>query len=330
MNPFEYAQPNTEAEAVVLLADAGSTVLASGMDLMPLLQQSVVETLRVVDISRVETLRGIDPVNGGVTIGVLSTLEDIANSPLLAEYPSLKDVTEGIRAIQVQQNGTLGGDLCHLPNCWYFRSGYGLLGRENGQSLPEVGDNRYHAIFGNDGPAKFVSASRLAPALIAWGAQVRITGPEPDSEKWLPLEEFYQTPKTERQGVTVLEPGQLLTHVWLPPAERQVSATYEVLEMEGLDWPLTSAATTLELDAVGRVRKATIVLGHVAPTPWLSLSAADVLVGQRVTSELAQAAGAAAVSEATPLSENAYKVRLAQTSVKRALLKATGQLEGGL
>ena len=329
MNPFEYAQPNTEAEAVALLAERESTVLASGMDLMPLLRKSVVETERVVDISRVESLRGIEAVGGGVTIGVLSTLEDIASSPLLADYPSLKDVTEGIRAIQVQQNGTLGGDLCHLPNCWYFRSGYGLLGRENGKSLPEIGDNRYHAIFGNTGPAKFVSASRFAPALIAWGAKVRIVGPEPDAEKWLPLEEFYQTPKTERHGVTVLTPGQLLTHIWLPSAENKVSATYEVLEMEGLDWPLASAAATLELEA-GRVRSATIVLGHVAPTPWLSLVAADVLVGQPVTPQLAQAAGEAAVSEATPLSENAYKVRLAQTSVKRALLKATNQLEGGL
>lgn len=330
MNPFEYARPESEAEAVALLAKEGTTVLASGMDLMPLLQKSVVETSRIVDISRVDSLRGIDPVNGGVTIGVLSTLEDIAYSPLLAEYPSLKDVTEGIRAIQVQQNGTLGGDLCHLPNCWYFRSGYGLLGRENGKSLPEVGDNRYHAIFGNSSPAKFVSASRFAPALIAWGAQVRITGPEPNAEKWLPLEEFYRTPKTDRQGVTILEPGQLLTHVWLPPAELQVSATYEVLEMKGLDWPLASAAATLDLDDVGRVRKATIVLGQVAPTPWLSPSAADVLVGQPVTPHLAHAAGEAAVAEATPLSENAYKVRLAQTSVKRALLKATNQLEGGL
>ncbi|MEZ6145950.1 MAG: hypothetical protein R3B91_11155 [Planctomycetaceae bacterium] len=97
----------------------------------------------------------------------------------------------------------------------------------------------------------------------------------------------------------------------------------------GLDWPLASAAATLELEA-GRVRTATIVLGHVAPTPWFSLVAADVLVGQPVTPQLAQAAGDAAVSEATPLSENAYKVRLAQTSVKRALLKATNQLEGGL
>src|SRR5690606_35224179 len=143
-------------------------------------------------------------------------------------------------------------------------------------------DNRYHAIFGNSGPAKFVSASRFAPALIAWGAQVRIAGPEPDQEQWLPLGQFYVTPKTDRQGVTVLQPGQLLTHVWLPAAEGQLSATYDVLEMEGLDWPLASAGVTLQVDA-GLVRRAVVVLGHVAPTPWISYPAADVLIGRPLT-----------------------------------------------
>jgi xanthine dehydrogenase YagS FAD-binding subunit len=331
MNPFEYASPQSETEATALLAEYGdeTAILASGLDLMPLLQGGVLEPKRVVDITRVESLRGIAAVDGGVTIGALTTLEEIARSPLLADYPSLLHVVDGVRAIQIQQNGTLGGDLCHLPNCWYFRSGYGLLAREGGRSLPEVGDNRYHAIFGNGGPAKFVSASRFAPSLIAWNAQVRIAGPEPEQEQWLPLGQFYVTPRTERQGVTVLKPGQLLTHVWLPARAARLSATYDVLEMEGLDWPLASAAVTLELDA-GLVRRAAVVLGHVAPTPWYSHPAADVLVGRPVTPRTAHLAGEAAASEATPLSENGYKVRLAQTSVKRALLKATGQLEGGL
>lgn len=331
MKQFEYAHPSTEAEAVALLTEHGgsSSVLAAGMDLVPLLQKSLVEPQRVVDITRIDSLRGIEPTDDGIVIGALTTLEVIADSALLAEYPSLADVVHGVRAIQVQQTGTIGGDLCHLPNCWYFRSGYGLLGLDNGRSLPEVGDNRYHAIFGNAGPAKFVSASRFAPALIAWGAEVRIVGPEADASGWMPLAEFYRTPEHERQGVTMLRPGQFITHVRLPAADRCQSATYEVLESAGLDWPLASAAVTLDIDR-GLVRRAMIVLGHVAPQPWISYPAADMLIGRPVTPETAAAAGEMAASEATPLSENAYKVRLAQTSVERALLKATGQLEGGL
>src|SRR5690606_39196795 len=99
---------------------------------------------RVVDISGIDSLRGIQPTDDGVIIGALTTLEEISQSALLASYPCLGDVVAGVRAIQVLQTGTLGGDLCHLPNCWYFRSGYGLLGIDGRRSLPEIGDNRYH------------------------------------------------------------------------------------------------------------------------------------------------------------------------------------------
>ncbi len=124
MKNFEYAQPQTEAEAIALLGERERTaVLASGMDLVPLLRKSVVAFERVVDIGRIASLRGVRADDQGVTIGALTTLEEIVQNPYLAEYPSLKDVVDRICAIQVQQTGTVGGDLCHLPNCWYFRSG---------------------------------------------------------------------------------------------------------------------------------------------------------------------------------------------------------------
>jgi len=261
-----------------------------------------------------------------VQIGSLATLSDLAQHPLLGGYRSLFDVIDGVRAIQIQGSGTIGGDLCHLPNCWYFRGGYGLLAMENGVSLPEVGDNRYHAILGNGGPAKFVNASRFAPALIAWGAKVRIIGPSPEQAEWVPLEYFYITPKTNSQGNTVLRPGQLISHVWLPDAAETASATYEVLQMEGLDWPLASAGVCVDVDG-GLVRSARIVMGHVAPVPWLANDAARLLIGQPLNDDTAGVAADAAVSRATPLSMNDYKVQLARTAVKRALLKAVGKLD---
>ena len=184
MNPFEYAYPETESEAVSLLTERDHTaVLAAGMDLVPLLQKSLVETQRVVDVTQVESLRGIEPTDDGTG----RRRPDDAGGDRRERIPGRLSVVDRRRAWRagdpVQQTGTLGGDLCHLPNCWYFRSGYGLLGIDDGRSLPEVGDNRYHAIFGNSGPAKFVSASRFAPALIAWGAEVRIAGPEPSTQK---------------------------------------------------------------------------------------------------------------------------------------------------
>lgn len=333
MNSFEYANPSTEADAVELLNayDGNTAVLAGGTDLMNLLRADMIAPQRVVDIKNVRSMQGVFPVDDGLMVGSLVTLNEILRHPLLHAYRSLAAVADKTHSIQIQASGTLGGDLCHLPNCWYYRNGYGLLGMQNGESLPATGRNEHHAIFGNRGPAMFVSASRFAPALIAWGAKARIVGPEPDQVTMLPLEYFFVAPKSadQRQGVTVLQPGQLLTHIWLPEAGETLSATYEVMQTEGLDWPLAAASVCLQVSA-GIVHDAKVVLGHVAPTPWPSQDAAQAIIGRAVLEETAQAAGDAAVARATPLSENGYKVQIARTAVKRALLLAAGQLEGGV
>ena len=331
MKPFEYARPETEAEALDLLNDheADTAVLAGGTDLVTLMKRELVSPKRVVDIKRIASMRGVTRAEGGILVGALTTLEDAFESPLLANHSSLLQVVDATRAIQIQQTGTIGGDLCHLPNCWYFRSGYGLLGLEKGDSLVEAGENRYHAIFGNRGLAKFVSASRFAPAMIAWGARVRIIGPSADQEEWLPLEYFYITPRTARQSVTALKPGQLISHIWIPEADGTQSASYEVLASEGLDWPLGAAASCIEIEG-GVVQNARIVMGHVAPVPWVAREAAQAILGHPMGEETAELAGRAAVAAATPLSKNGYKVQIAKTAVKRSLLRAAGMLEGGL
>ena len=332
MNSFEYASPRTEEEAVELLSahDGNTAVLAGGTDLFNLLRADCIAPQRVVDIKNVDSMQGVTVTGRGLMVGALTTLDEILNHPLLRPYASIVQVADAVHSIQIQAMGTLGGDLCHLPNCWYYRNGYGLLAQQAGESLVSEGRNQFHAVFGNRGPAKFVSASRFAPALIAWGAKARIVGPAPDQVSEVPLEYFFVTPKSAEQGVTVLQPGQLLTHILLPEAgEEFASASYEVLQLEGLDWPLASAGVCLESSG-GIVRQARVVLGHVAPTPWVSLDAAAALVGKVVDEHSAQAAGDAAVVRATPLSENDYKVQIARTAVKRAILRAAGQLEGAL
>lgn len=337
MRSFEYASPETEAEALELLAEHGgnTAVLAGGTDLMNLLKRDVVQPARVVDIKNIPSLRGIKLHDDGVLIGANTTLDEINESALAADYRSLTDVIEGIRSIQITANGTLAGDLCQLPHCWYYRNGHGLLAMQNGESLVATGDNRYHAILGNSGPAKFVSASRFAPPMIAWDAKIRVVTQARSAsegietigvkEEWLPLEYFFITPKTNSQGVTVLKPGQLITHLWLPAAKETRSATYEVLQLEGLDQPQVSAAACVGIEG-GVVRTAKIVLGHVAPTPWIAHEASRWLVGHKLTADTAETAGQMALAKATPLSQNDYKVQQAQTAVKRALLKATNQL----
>lgn len=329
MKSFEYAHPETEAEALEFLNEFPdkTMILAGGTDSVTLLKRELLTPERVVDIKNITSLQGIETDSSGLLIGAGTTLEAMLEDPQLAPYSSVSQVIQRIHSIQIQSMGTLGGDLCHLPNCWYYRNGYGLLSNEGRRSLPEEGENRYHAILGNSGPAKFVSASRFAPPLIAMGAQVRVIGPKPEQEQWMPLERFYQTPKTNKQQVTVLKPGQLLTHIRLPHLNSIEQASYEVLPSQGLDWPTAAAAVAVEYSG-DRVQSARIVLGHVAPTPWVSSIASQAILGKPMTIETACEAAEVALAEATPLSDNRYKVSQTKAAIKRALMLTARTTEG--
>jgi xanthine dehydrogenase YagS FAD-binding subunit len=329
MKNFEYASPTTEAEVLMhLRARPGETeMIAGGTDLVGLLQKMVIMPERVVNLLDVPHLRDIEQLDGGVvSIGATVTLDVLQIHPYLNPYASLRHAIDGIASIQLQCQGTLGGEIMQRPQCWFFRDNRGLLAA--GGRMVEQGDNRFHAILGNQGPAKFVSASRLAPALIALGATARVIGPDDADESIIPVEQLFRTPRHEGERETTLRPGQVLTHILLPPAEGVANATYEVRHGEGPDYPLAAAAAALRMEA-GVVQEAKIVMGHVAPTPWISEEAAAVLRGWAVTPESAEAAGAAAIRMATPLSNNEYKVQLAKVAVKRAILRAAGLETGG-
>lgn len=328
MKAFEFAAPRSEQEVLEFLSDKRGTteVLAGGTDLVGLMKKMIAAPDRVVSLGQVDSLKSIDAGSEGLRIGAMVTLEDLLDHPASENYPALRQAIRAIGSMQLQAQGTLGGELCQRPRCWYFRSGQGLLAHRG--SLVEDGDNRYHAIFGNAGPAKFVCPSRLAPALIALGASVRIVGPGEADETVMPLEYLFRTPKDDRQREHELEANQFVAHLVLPPAAGHGNASYEVQHGSGPDYPLVAAAAALAMRA-GVVTDARIVLGQVAPTPWISQEAIRAIVGLPVNYETAEAAGEAAVSVATPLANNEYKVQLAKVAVKRALLLAAGLETGG-
>lgn len=323
MRPFEYARPTTKEQAVALLASAwGDTeILAGGTDLLALMKDDVARPKRVVDIKGITELQGISySASRGLRIGALVTLQEVLDHPEVRRYPALVAAAEGVRSPQIRNRGTVGGDLCQRPRCWYFRAGFGLLARdESGRSLVLEGDNRYHAILGTDGPAYFVNPSSFAPALIAYGARVRIFGPRGARE--VSLETFYRTPRSENEREYDLRSNELITEILIPPPTDLVSATYEVRQREALDWPLATASVALRMSGQ-RIESARVVLGHVAPVPWRSAEAERVIVGKTMSDALAEEAARAAVAPAKPLSQNAYKIHLARVAVKRALLQA--------
>jgi xanthine dehydrogenase YagS FAD-binding subunit len=321
MNNFEYAKPATLKEAIGLLGASWNetAVLAGGTDLVASMKDRIASPARVIDIKGIKELSGMGAGAGGFRIGALMTIDDLAGSKDLASrYRGLWQAADSVGSPQVRHRATLGGNMTQRPRCWYFRLGYGLLGQQDGKPLVPTGDNRYHAIFGNAGPAYFVNPSSLAPALVAMDATFTIQGK--NGQRKVKAADFFVIPKTEADRENVLQPTDILTEVLLPAVSAS-SATYEVQQKLQLDWPLASAAVVLDLSG-GTVKSARIVMGYVAPTPWRAQAAEAALVGKRVTPETAAAAADAAVKGATPLSRNGYKVQLAKVAVKRAILAA--------
>jgi xanthine dehydrogenase YagS FAD-binding subunit len=330
MKNFQYAQPTSEAELVSLLSpQPGRTaLLGGGTDLMGLMKSFVMTPDLVINVSDVREMQGIevDEAVGEVRIGAAVHLDEVLKDARLDRFSAIKDVVKNLGSIQAQAQSTLGGELLQRPRCWYFRAGHGLLA--DGGRLVERGDNRYHAILGNGGPAKFVSGSRLAPALISLGASARIVGPGKDDEYVLPLATLYQTPSREGESEFSLLSNQVLSQVIVPLDESVFSATYEVRQSVGPDQPLAAAAAALRM--IGSiVHEAHLTLGQVAPTPWGADAAARLLVGQMVSRPLAERVGRLAVHGAVPLSHNQYKIDLAAVAAKRAILQAAGLPTGG-
>lgn len=323
MQNFEYANPKTLKEALGLLGSqwGEADVLAGGTDLLSLMKEEVHTPKRVVNIKSIPELHGIKLAGGKLHIGPTTTVEELlSNAAARQHFPALIEAAKGITSPQIRNMGTVGGDLCQRPRCWYFRGGHGLLAQQDGKSLVEEGENKYHAIF-SDGPAKFVSASSFGPALVALGATLKLQSASGSRD--LPVEKFFVTPATTGAREIALLPNEILTGIEIPVAAGTHNATYEVRHKDALDWPLATASVALTMKGT-TVSQARIVLGHVAPVPYVSPGAAEALQGKTLSAELAEAAGKAAVEGAKPLSANAYKIQLAKVAVKRALLAAGG------
>src|SRR5437868_10851685 len=215
MRPFEYVSPTSKAQAVSLLsASWGNTeILAGGTDLLALMKDDIVVPKRLVNIKDITDLQGVSSTAEGLRVGALTTLGDLAeDANVTKNYPAFAEALVEAASPQIRNMATLGGNLCQRPRCWYFRSGLGLLPKDkSGKDLVAAGENRYHAILGNEGPAKFVSPSSIAPTLIAYGAKISLLGI--NGKRELPLEKFFVIPKTEDEREHDLKADEILTEI---------------------------------------------------------------------------------------------------------------------
>ena len=315
---FNYVRPSSLADAVRQLTP-NARVHAGGTDLLGCLRDGVFAADTVVSLSAIKELRGIRPaLHGGLAIGAMTTLSEVAADPRIADrYPVLSRAVATAASPQLRNQGTIGGNICQRPRCWYYRGDFHCA-RKGGEKCYAVeGENQFHCVFGGE-VCFYVHPSDAAPALVALEATVRIVGPT--GARSVPAEAFFIPPSKDYTRETVLGPGEIVTEIVLPAQPSGTRGTYRKVRARGAwDFALAGAAVVLTL-ADGRVERARIVLSGVAPVPWRVPEAERALAGRRLSQATATRAASAAASGAQPLAENTYKVELVRGAVEEALL----------
>ena len=329
MNPFRFVDAGSTDHAVSLLeADpSGARPLAGGTDLMGEIKEGVVEPATLVSLASLPGMSGVEHSPDGLAIGAMTTLAELeADDAIARDYPALAQAVASVATPQIRNVGTLGGNLCQRPRCWYYRSPLFDCRKKGGAICFAVnGSSKYHAILGGV-DCYIVHPSDVAPVLIALDATATITGPA--GTRTLPLEKFFAGPERDIEAETVLDQGELLTSVFIPTPDSALRSVYlKARERRTQDFALASVAAMLRVSG-DVVERASLVLGGVAPTPWRATAAEDALRGAPVAGLDADAIGQLAVRDARPLRDNHFKVRLAASLVCRAVATLLGHSAG--
>jgi xanthine dehydrogenase YagS FAD-binding subunit len=326
MKSFENVDAKSVKEAVSLLQKfhqqkKSAAVVGGGSEYLQLMKDRVVNPDYVVNLKTIPGLNYIKEERGGFRIGALATLAEIEEHPAVREkLLILSDAAGEAASPQIRNAGTIAGNICQRPFCWYFRSSNFNCLRKGGQLCYTVtGDGRFHAVLGG-GPSYIVHPSDTAPALVALNAQIKIAGPA--GEKTIPLEKFFVLPSVDFKRENILNPTEIMTEIYVPyPKAGSKGFYHKVRERLAWDHAIVAVATVVQSSG-GVVSDARVVLGGVAPIPWRAPKAEEFLRGKRIDDETAQKAGDIALEGAKPLKDNVYKVGMAKSLVQRALLES--------
>jgi xanthine dehydrogenase YagS FAD-binding subunit len=319
--PLQLFQPSTLEEAVDVVEAHGDEawIIAGGMDSFDWLKDRTKRTDALIDLSQVEELRGIREVEGGLEIGAMTTLTDVAESPAVRErFGVLAQAAGLVASPQIRHQGTLGGNVAQDTRCWYYRSGWTCY-RAGGNTCyadSPTAVNREHAIL-HASRCVAVSPSDTAPALIALDAQMVIR--RGGRERVVDAADFFVGPELDIRRMTVLEPGDLLTAIRVPATWAGARFYFEkVRDRQVWDFPLVNVASAVR-ESGGRVEDLRVAVGAVAARPLRLLAVEREVAGQVLNAQTLARAGEVAVEGARPLRYNAYKVPLMRNLVQRAI-----------
>ena len=319
LRKFSYRRATSVQAAAVAATRSGARILAGGTDLLGCLRDGVFAADTVVSLTGIKALRGISArPGGGLRIGALTTLSEVASDPrILNSYPVLSQAAAAAASPQLRNQGTIGGNICQRPRCWYFRGDFHCLRKGGDICFAVAGESEFHCIFGG-APCFIVHPSDTAPALVALDATVSIAGAK--AARTVPLASFFVLPAESAVKENVLAPGELVTEILLGPPQAGTRGMYrKVRERGAFDFALAGAAVVVAM-AGKQVSAVRIVLSGVAPIPWRCADAEKLLVGRPLDPATVAQAATAAVKDAVPLSKNEYKVILVRGVLEETLL----------
>lgn len=322
MKAFTNANARDARQAAALAKQARSdgrrvAFAGGGSDLLGLVKDQIVRPDLIVRLASIKNGDQVERSRAGLSIGGLITLDALSKHEVIRkDYAVLAEAASSVATPQIRNVGTLAGNVCQRPWCWYYRNGFPCYKAGGNQCFSFAGENEFHAIFGG-GPSYIVHPSDTAPALVALGATFNISGPVGDRK--LSATEFFTLPRQNAAKENALADDEVLVSVEIPSQKANVRSTYKkLMDREAWTHAVVSAAVVLEMSG-DVVRSARIVLGGVAPVPWRLAEVEQILAGQRMTDSVLDKAGDAAVAGARPLSQNAYKVPLTRNLVRRTV-----------
>ena len=325
MKTLEYYKVVSVAQAISLLAkhQDKAAILAGGSDLLGMMKDGIEGPKlkmpqHVIDIKGIKELNSIKETKGGLKIGAATTLSDILYASLIAsKYPLLSQAASEVAVPQIRNVGTLGGNLCQRPRCWYFRRNLfrECLRKGGGDCYATAGENEYHAILGAHGCCA-VCPSDMAVALTALNARVEVAGPK--GSRMVPIEQFFIRPEQSVLKENILAPQEMVVSVEVPdPASGSKGIFLKLKEREAFDFATVSVAVHLTLKS-SNVADSRVIFGGVAPFPFRCVKAETALKGHG-TREATKAACSAATEGVEPLKKNEYKVAAAKGLLEKAL-----------
>jgi xanthine dehydrogenase YagS FAD-binding subunit len=318
LSPFSYVRPESMDETLKHLQAGKARIHAGGTDLLSCLRDHVFDADLVVSLSGLNGLQGVrQSADGGLSIGALATIYEIAHNPLIEkQYKALSRAASEVASPQLRKQGTLGGNLCQKPRCWYYRGEFHCLRKGGNECFAVGGENAFHCIFGGEN-CYIVHPSDTAPALSALDARVRTRGPQ--GERLIPVDQFFVLPKDDYARETVLEPGEIVTEILLPAAPATLKSSYRKVRGRR-SWDFALAGVALAIEMKGEiVSRARIFLSGAAPIPWRSREAEETITGKKLDFTTIRQAAEAAVRQAEPMEQNAYKVPLFQQVIAEEL-----------